>query len=93
MFCNFRKADRGNKTLKPLSYALRLFHPRVPPCVSQALFRISELGEGWYVEKGRRYKQTNKPKTPNLSAALKPNSTVLPVKWKVRARKMAQREK
>ena len=56
-------------------------------------FRISELGEGWYVEKGRRYKQTNKPKTPNLSAALKPNSTVLPVKWKVRARKMAQREK
>ena len=30
-------------------------------------FRISELGEGWYVEKGRRYKQTNpKPPTSQL---------------------------
>lgn len=38
-------------------------------------------------------KKNNKPKTHSLSAALKPNITVLPMKWKVRARKMTQREK
>ena len=42
--------------------------------------------------KGRRYKKTNQPKTHNLSAALKRNVTVLPVKWTVRARKRAHGE-